>query len=126
MKYAVVNLGCKVNRVESDAFASSLDAHGAKSCDAADADLIVVNTCTVTGEAEKKTRKAVRGALRANDRAGAPPPSTRTPSSQWTLACASWGKPSLHPRSMLAHGDLTLRRTGPRFPLGKATVPAWA
>ena len=51
MKYAVVNLGCKVNRVESDAFASSLDAHGAKSCDAADADLIVVNTCTVTGEA---------------------------------------------------------------------------
>ena len=69
MKYAVVNLGCKVNRVESDAFASSFDAHGAKSCDAADADLIVVNTCTVTGEAEKKTRKAVRGALRANDRA---------------------------------------------------------
>lgn len=69
MKYAVVNLGCKVNRVESDAFASSLDAHGAKNCDAADADLIVVNTCTVTGEAEKKTRKAVRGALRANDRA---------------------------------------------------------
>lgn len=69
MKYAVVNLGCKVNRVESDTFASSLDAHGAKSCDAADADLIVVNTCTVTGEAEKKTRKAVRGALRANDRA---------------------------------------------------------
>ena len=69
MNYAVVNLGCKVNRVESDAFASSLDAHGAKSCDAADADLIVVNTCTVTGEAEKKTRKAVRGALRANDRA---------------------------------------------------------
>ena len=69
MKYAVVNLGCKVNRVESDAFAASLDAHGAKCCDAADADLIVVNTCTVTGEAEKKTRKAVRGALRANDRA---------------------------------------------------------
>lgn len=69
MKYVVVNLGCKVNRVESDAFASSLDAHGAKSCDAADADLIVVNTCTVTGEAEKKTRKAVRGALRANGRA---------------------------------------------------------
>lgn len=69
MKYAVVNLGCKVNRVESDAFASSLDAHRAKNCDAADADLIVVNTCTVTGEAEKKTRKAVRGALRANDRA---------------------------------------------------------
>ena len=31
------------------------------------ADLIVVNTCTVTGEAEKKTRKAVRHALSTND-----------------------------------------------------------
>ena len=30
------------------------------------ADLIVVNTCTVTGEAEKKTRKAVRHALSTN------------------------------------------------------------
>ena len=68
MKYTVVNLGCKVNRVESDAFASSLDAHGAKSCDAADADLIVVNTCAVTGEGEKKPRKAVGGALRARAR----------------------------------------------------------
>ena len=29
----------------------------------------MVNTCTVTGEAEKKTRKAVRRALRANDHA---------------------------------------------------------
>ncbi|MDQ9825242.1 hypothetical protein RFZ44_18215, partial [Acinetobacter sp. 163] len=31
--------------------------------------LIIVNTCTVTGEAEKKTRKAVRHALRANESA---------------------------------------------------------
>ncbi len=69
MKYAVVNLGCKVNRVESDSFAAALDAHDGERADAADADLIVVNTCTVTGEAEKKTRKAVRHALRANDRA---------------------------------------------------------
>lgn len=69
MKYAVVNLGCKVNRVESDAFASSLDARGGQKVEACDADLIVVNTCTVTGEAEKKTRKAVRQALRANERA---------------------------------------------------------
>ncbi|MFR7797030.1 MAG: hypothetical protein ACLU37_01745 [Collinsella sp.] len=28
-----------------------------------DADLIVINTCAVTGEAEAKTRKAVRHAL---------------------------------------------------------------
>ena len=69
MKFAVVNLGCKVNRVESDAFASALTGRGGRAVCEEDADLIVVNTCTVTGEAEKKTRKAVRRALRANDRA---------------------------------------------------------
>lgn len=67
--FHVVNLGCKVNRVESDDFAAALLMQGAKSVEESAADLIIVNTCTVTGEAEKKTRKAVRGALRANDHA---------------------------------------------------------
>ncbi len=65
----MVNLGCKVNRVESDDFAAALLAQGALATEEGSADLIIVNTCTVTGEAEKKTRKAVRGALRANERA---------------------------------------------------------
>ena len=68
MNFAVVNLGCKVNRVESDDASARLAARGTETAEA-DADLIVVNTCTVTGEAEKKTRKAVRRARRANDRA---------------------------------------------------------
>ena len=63
MNFAVVNLGCKVNRVESDAAAAVLLAQGASPAREEDADLIVVNTCTVTGEAEKKTRKAVRRAF---------------------------------------------------------------
>lgn len=69
MKFAIVNLGCKVNRVESDAARAQLIAAGGKEGPLEAADLIVVNTCTVTGEAEKKTRKAVRHALRANDSA---------------------------------------------------------
>lgn len=68
MNFAVVNLGCKVNRVESDD-AVALLASRAIETPEAQADLIVVNTCTVTGEAEKKTRKAVRRALRANTHA---------------------------------------------------------
>ncbi|WP_080797330.1 MiaB/RimO family radical SAM methylthiotransferase [Arabiibacter massiliensis] len=68
MNFAVVNLGCKVNRVESDDTAALLAARGIETREE-DADLIVVNTCTVTGEAEKKTRKAVRRALRANESA---------------------------------------------------------
>lgn len=66
MNFSVVNLGCKVNRVESDSFAATLIAQGGKLVPEAQAQLIVVNTCTVTGEAEKKTRKAVRHALRAS------------------------------------------------------------
>ncbi|WP_294164888.1 MiaB/RimO family radical SAM methylthiotransferase [Senegalimassilia anaerobia] len=66
MNFAIVNLGCKVNRVESDSFASGLLARGGVETGPDSADVVVVNTCTVTGEAEKKTRKAVRQALRAN------------------------------------------------------------
>ncbi len=65
-KFHVVNLGCKVNRVESDDFAATLISQGASPVSVSDADLIIVNTCAVTGEAEKKTRKAIRQALRAN------------------------------------------------------------
>lgn len=68
-RFAVVNLGCKVNRVESDGFQASLAARGFDVAPAAQADVVVVNTCTVTGEAEKKTRKAVRRALRASENA---------------------------------------------------------
>ena len=63
--YALVNLGCKVNRVESDGFEAQLRQAGFRPVEES-ADLVVVNTCTVTGEAEKKTRKAVRQALKAN------------------------------------------------------------
>lgn len=65
--FAVVNLGCKVNRVEADGFEQLLDECRGVPVTEAAADLIVVNTCTVTGEAEKKTRKAVRHALAVNE-----------------------------------------------------------
>lgn len=66
MKVSVVNLGCKVNRVESDTIALSYLSRGDEIVDSTDAELIVVNTCTVTGEAEKKTRKTIRRVLRDN------------------------------------------------------------
>lgn len=66
MRYAVVNLGCKVNRVESDSFERALSAAGAVPGSLEAADLVVVNTCAVTAEAEKKTRKTVRRAVRAS------------------------------------------------------------
>ncbi len=69
MNFCVINLGCKVNRVESDSFARLLSSSDVMNTPVADADIIVVNTCTVTSEAEKKSRKAVHGALRSNDHA---------------------------------------------------------
>lgn len=66
MKIALVNVGCKVNRVEIDGIAARLLDEGAQLAEPGFADIVIVNTCTVTGEAEKKTRKAVRQALRRN------------------------------------------------------------
>ena len=66
MKFAVVNLGCKVNRVESDTLAATCLARDYSEVSPADADVVFINTCTVTGEAEKKTRKAVHRVLREN------------------------------------------------------------
>lgn len=64
--FHIVNLGCKVNRVEADSFASALISRGAMPLPEEAADLVLVNTCTVTGDAEKKARKAVRHALAVN------------------------------------------------------------
>ncbi|WP_165060229.1 MiaB/RimO family radical SAM methylthiotransferase [Adlercreutzia sp. ZJ154] len=66
MRFSVINLGCKVNRVESDSYENFLTSSGAQKVSPEYADLIIINTCTVTAEAEKKTRKVVRSALRGN------------------------------------------------------------
>ena len=60
---SVVNLGCRVNRVESDRMTLDFARAGFGLVDEDEADLIVINTCAVTGEAEAKTRKAVRHAV---------------------------------------------------------------
>lgn len=69
MRFCVVNLGCRVNRVESDSIIQAYLARGGELVGISYADVIVVNTCTVTGEAEKKTRKAIHRALRSNEHA---------------------------------------------------------
>ncbi len=61
-RVCVVNLGCRVNRVESDWMESSFVQSGALLCDETEADIVAINTCAVTGEAQAKTRKAVRHA----------------------------------------------------------------
>ncbi len=62
-----MNLGLQGEPRQSDDFTTTLIADGGREVPIEAADFIVVNTCTVTGEAEKKTRKAVRGRCCAND-----------------------------------------------------------
>ncbi len=69
---AIVNLGCKVNQSEMEAAARLLRSRGVAVVDGpgtAGADLVLVNTCTVTAEADAKSRAAVRRARRANPEA---------------------------------------------------------
>ena len=69
IRFHVVNLGCKLNKAESDSMSAHLLATGNELVGLNEADAIIINTCTVTGDAEKKTRKAVRRALRENTHA---------------------------------------------------------
>jgi threonylcarbamoyladenosine tRNA methylthiotransferase MtaB len=61
----VTTLGCKVNQCESAAIGSHLAAAGFEPAtqDQA-ADLVVINTCTVTGKAAMQSRQAIRQAMR--------------------------------------------------------------
>ena len=64
---AITNLGCKVNQSEMEAAARLLRARGVEVVDGdRSADLVLVNTCTVTAEADAKSRHAVRRARRAS------------------------------------------------------------
>lgn len=61
MKAAFHTLGCKVNQYESQAMAQSLEKQGFTIVDSSEeADVYVINSCTVTAESDRKTRQAVR------------------------------------------------------------------
>ncbi len=61
MKAAFHTLGCKVNQYESQAMAQSLEKQGFIIVDTSEnADVYIINSCTVTAESDRKTRQAVR------------------------------------------------------------------
>ncbi len=59
----ILTLGCRVNQYESDAIAEMLTAEGFLVVGSGEmADLVIVNTCTVTGESDRKSRQMIRRA----------------------------------------------------------------
>jgi len=67
---AVHTLGCRLNHAETRLIAERLEDAGYAVVPFGEpADLCVINTCTVTAEADAKSRKAIRAFLRKNPRA---------------------------------------------------------
>ncbi len=64
---AYYTLGCKLNYAETSAIARSLEKEGFQRVDFGEqADLTVINTCSVTENADRETRSIVSRALRSN------------------------------------------------------------
>lgn len=68
--FAVYTLGCKVNQSDSNGLARILQSKGFRRVAFREpADLYVIDTCTVTNEADRKSRKAAARAQRNNPQA---------------------------------------------------------
>ncbi len=68
--FKTLTLGCKVNQYETEYVREGLLRLGYREADEGEpADLCIVNTCTVTGESDLKSRKVVRQLARRNPRA---------------------------------------------------------
>lgn len=66
MKAIIYTLGCKVNAYESEVIADLLRENGYQVTDEENADVCVVNTCTVTNNADKKSKKTINHAINRN------------------------------------------------------------
>lgn len=67
MKYCVLTLGCKVNSYESDYVKEQFNSCGFKEVGVKEgAEIVVVNTCSVTNQSDAKSRQIIRLARREN------------------------------------------------------------
>jgi len=66
-KFAIATLGCKVNQYESAGIVEALTEKGFSHVPfTGEADIYIVNTCTVTGKTDYQSRQLIRRAHRAN------------------------------------------------------------
>ncbi len=69
-KVAFKTLGCRLNQFETNSLVSEFTGAGYRVVDFNDpADIYVVNTCTVTGQSDKKSRNLIRQASKKNNNA---------------------------------------------------------
>ncbi len=66
-RFYVQNFGCRATQADGAALASELSKRGLRpAAERAEADLVIVNTCTVTAEADQDARQAIRRIHREN------------------------------------------------------------
>jgi threonylcarbamoyladenosine tRNA methylthiotransferase MtaB len=66
MKYSIVTFGCRVNQADSLRLEEDLRKRGAQPSSSSEADLVIVNTCSVTATADQGARQTVRRIAREN------------------------------------------------------------
>ncbi len=67
MKFSIITFGCKVNSYESEYMKEQLINNNYQCVeDFKEADIVIVNTCSVTNTADNKCKKAIRGVRRDN------------------------------------------------------------
>ena len=66
MKYSIVTFGCRVNQADSLRIEEDLRARGGVAAPSSDADLVIVNTCSVTASADQGARQTIRRIARSN------------------------------------------------------------
>jgi threonylcarbamoyladenosine tRNA methylthiotransferase MtaB len=66
MKYSIITFGCRVNQADSLAIEGEFLARGAEATSPSDADVVVVNTCSVTASADQGARQTIRRIVRDN------------------------------------------------------------
>ncbi len=64
LRVAITTLGCKVNRADADALMSLLSGFAVEVPFSAEADLYIVNSCTVTSTADRQSRQLLNRARR--------------------------------------------------------------
>ena len=66
MKYSIVTFGCRVNQADSLRLEEEFRTQGAAEAPASGADVVVVNTCSVTATADQGARQTIRRVAREN------------------------------------------------------------
>lgn len=120
MKFHIRTLGCKINWLDSARLTAALQSAGHVSVDSeADADLVFVNTCTVTAEADRKSRAQVNAAGRIAGQVAVMGCGPRVDRARWQMQVAGNAE-------VFDDEEMLLRRFGVdpstlHFPVGSRT-----